>query len=1103
MTIAYLDNRTYDSFRLESLGTLVAWYDGNDPHGTGSVSVGDEIETWVDKSENNIHVTQSESDKRPVVVAEGNNYSLQFDGNDMLGVDNATMEEAFSEYTFISVVKSSVSGYKNIMGRNYSVWEYQWHGAAKINMYINNREQDGSSDTYPFDGQARIGLFRYHDANDALDQWIDGTSTFTNNHNQSIPSSTNDFYIGARMGTGEFFNGEMLELIVFSEYLTDTNRERVENYLANKWGLNGDDLEPEDGEAPEGNTNVAPSLGILVDGNINEDTVSEIILSATDADGDALSYSASSDTLAVTATVSNDTLTLTPTVNWNGTSNITVYVSDGSLSDTTAFMLTVSPVNDAPVLNTPLVDATIGEDDFGAVLATALESHFNDIDLDDVLSFSANALAAGFDSLSLSEGDLGAVGRLVNDDSYDKIMTMNRSVKRSSKSTQSKYKTLRHNENKSNLVDLASSKGFLGQNVTLNESRSISLIGYPTGNFFGDVEIVITATDTTGASVSDTMTVTVNAVDDAPVMATISDQSTSEDTAKVVTLSATDADGDVLSYSASSDTLAVTATVSNDTLTLTPAVNWNGTSNITVFVSDGSLSDTTTFVLTVNPVDDKPTTQGLADMVVNEDAPDSTIGDLNTYFTDIDGDLVFSHTNSNPGLVLVNIMSDSASFSFIPDSNGVATIVFTASNPARASVSDTLIVTVNAVNDAPVITLSNQTMNEDESLNVTLSATDADGDVLSYSASSDTLAVTATVSNDTLTLNPITNWNGNANITVIVSDGSLSDTTTFAITVNAVNDAPYITQSMSDITVDEDSDTLSFAINGVFDDIDIINGDSLTITAVSLNTDLITVGSDENEVPYLVFTENGYGETDVIVTATDLGGLSVNDTVHVMVNAVNDAPSAFVLVQGDSLITITSDNIATGVAHFAWTPSTDADGDTIQYTFGWVQPGAWYGGDSITNNHYLDISYQEVYEMITTQSDTTSWWWYVEATDGMDTTDASPDYLTIQWDISDMLSIDDDLMPLSFALHQNYPNPFNPTTTLQYDLPEDATVKIMIYDLMGREVKTLVNNQQTAGFKSIIWNASNNLGQPVSAGMYLYRISAGDFHSVKKMILLK
>jgi len=95
------------------------------------------------------------------------------------------------------------------------------------------------------------------------------------------------------------------------------------------------------------------------------------------------------------------------------------------------------------------------------------------------------------------------------------------------------------------------------------------------------------------------------------------------------------------------------------------------------------------------------------------------------------------------------------------------------------------------------------------------------------------------------------------------------------------------------------------------------------------------------------------------------------------------------------------------------------------------------------------------------------------------------------------------LTPDVFALHQNYPNPFNPTTTLQYDLPEDAQVRIMIYDLVGHEIKTLVNTQQSAGFKTVVWNATNDLGQPMSAGMYLYRISAGNFHAVKKMVLMK
>jgi flagellar hook assembly protein FlgD len=92
---------------------------------------------------------------------------------------------------------------------------------------------------------------------------------------------------------------------------------------------------------------------------------------------------------------------------------------------------------------------------------------------------------------------------------------------------------------------------------------------------------------------------------------------------------------------------------------------------------------------------------------------------------------------------------------------------------------------------------------------------------------------------------------------------------------------------------------------------------------------------------------------------------------------------------------------------------------------------------------------------------------------------------------------------VEFTLSQNYPNPFNPTTTLKYDLPEDAMVNITIYDMMGRVVKTMVNTQQNAGYKSIQWNATNNAGQPVSAGLYLYTIEAGAFRQTKKMVLLK
>ena len=94
-------------------------------------------------------------------------------------------------------------------------------------------------------------------------------------------------------------------------------------------------------------------------------------------------------------------------------------------------------------------------------------------------------------------------------------------------------------------------------------------------------------------------------------------------------------------------------------------------------------------------------------------------------------------------------------------------------------------------------------------------------------------------------------------------------------------------------------------------------------------------------------------------------------------------------------------------------------------------------------------------------------------------------------------------LPHILVLYPNYPNPFNPVTTLRYDLPEKVLVTITIYDMLGRQVKTLMDQTQDAGYKSLIWDATNNYGKPVSAGIYLYQIQAGEYMQTKKMVLLK
>ena len=104
---------------------------------------------------------------------------------------------------------------------------------------------------------------------------------------------------------------------------------------------------------------------------------------------------------------------------------------------------------------------------------------------------------------------------------------------------------------------------------------------------------------------------------------------------------------------------------------------------------------------------------------------------------------------------------------------------------------------------------------------------------------------------------------------------------------------------------------------------------------------------------------------------------------------------------------------------------------------------------------------------------------------------------------SQVLSIQDSHIINSFLIQQNYPNPFNPVTNILYNLPEDGFVKITVFDILGNVINQLVNEVQNSGYKTVKWDATNNKGQPVSAGVYLYSIEVGDLRQTKKMILLK
>lgn len=100
-------------------------------------------------------------------------------------------------------------------------------------------------------------------------------------------------------------------------------------------------------------------------------------------------------------------------------------------------------------------------------------------------------------------------------------------------------------------------------------------------------------------------------------------------------------------------------------------------------------------------------------------------------------------------------------------------------------------------------------------------------------------------------------------------------------------------------------------------------------------------------------------------------------------------------------------------------------------------------------------------------------------------------------------------LPDEFALYPSSPNPFNPTTTIRYDLPKDSFVRLKIYDLLGREIRSLVNGNMDGGYRRVVWDGTDNSGKAVPSGIYIYRFDANSletddlFHETRKMLLLR
>ncbi len=254
----------------------------------------------------------------------------------------------------------------------------------------------------------------------------------------------------------------------------------------------------------------------------------------------------------------------------------------------------------------------------------------------------------------------------------------------------------------------------------------------------------------------------------------------------------------------------------------------------------------------------------------------------------------------------------------------------------------------------------------------------------------------------------------------------------------------------------------------------------------------------------LIPNQNWFGEAIVtLILVEDESGLADTTSFQVTVLPINDSPEPFSLIYPIVTDTISINTDTDETVPFTWGRSMDVDSEVIYKLTITLD----YFGTSYTNEYenIADTTYgisAYEYAILMTNLNLPRWKidYTIEASDGEYTIMSNDGEYVFE---NTSLSIENGILPKEFALHQNYPNPFNPITSLRYDLPNDGLVNITVHDMMGRVVKTFVNGSQTAGFKSIQWNATNDRNEPVSAGLYLYTIQAGEFRQTKKMVLLK
>ncbi|MBK7998557.1 MAG: tandem-95 repeat protein [Verrucomicrobia bacterium] len=672
----------------------------------------------------------------------------------------------------------------------------------------------------------------------------------------------------------------------------------------------------------------------------------------------------------------NRTVRLIPTTNQSGTATITITVSDGAVTMNDTFVVTVNAVNDPPSI-TDIANQSVREDTATSVLSfkiSDVETPLTGLIVSAtssnpllvpvanvvfsgtaasrsvVVTPAANQFGVATVTISVTDANNGVASDSfavtvvgVNDTPTLGVISAMSIPEDAGPQTVllSGISGGAPNETNSLSVTVTSSKPSLIPNppaFTHLSGSTNSFVFTPAADSNGTATLTVTINDG-GASnniITRTFGVTVTAVNDPPTISGLSDQSVNEDGATAalpfVVRDVESAPTLLTVFGASSNTNLVPASnivfggsSSNRTIAITPAPDRFGSTTITVFVRDASATNSASFLLTVNPVNDLPSISVVTNRTTSEDVA------TNITFTVTDketgqGALVLSASSSNPALISDFTFGGTDSNRFltvlpVTNQSGSATITLAVTDSDGGSNTTSFVLSVLPVNDLPTIDpIADVTIEEDSGLR----SVDLSGISSGAPNEQQPVSVSALTSNLSLLTNvtisfvsetqarvnfvPVRDANGTAQITVRLNDGISTNSRSFAVNILPVNDLPSIS-TPANLEIDEDA-TASVPVT--ISDLETPPA-GLTIQVQSSNPEVLdesgvaVEGSGTNRIVRLTPLAEVAGLTVITLTVVDGDNGTAATTFELNVRAVNDAPT----ISGLAAVTIDEDSVAT------------------------------------------------------------------------------------------------------------------------------------------------------------------------------------------------